>query len=316
MFFQREPSSKNPIAENIVLLPNLFADEVEVYTEHEYMLSLEQAIDQIGILPTIVQTEYTINGINLDSLDLQILSNFLIQYRDISEWLRVLVIPNDKAKAELEKITGNLVQPLAEYFAQMLEALKICLKERQLGKNSPPNFCYSLWFDMVHSYFVESIENSGFLKPFSNHHQKSKRELTDRWRDDINARLKIVNEASINDCSMFSPIDDNWELFKQKEHKIFFEDSLRWAKENDNGKVIDAIRNLWKQEKKLVDIISKRKGCAEYKFFTVPPHKLCVNGRERPEGFGNPSTSKRKKSKGGKKNKIPERFGDLDFVRG
>ena len=301
MFFQREPSSKNPITENIVLLPDLFADEVEVYTEHECMLSLEQAIDQIGMLPTIVQIEYTINGINLDSLDLQILSNFLIQYRDISECLRVLVIPDDKAKAELEKTTSNLVKPFADYYYKMLEVLEICLKERQLGKNSPKNFPYSLWFDMVHSHFVESIKNSGFLMPLSNNHPKSKRELTDRWTDYIDAHLQAVNGVSINDCSMFSPIGNNWELFEERGHRIFFDDSLRWAKENINHEIINAVGDLWKLEKKLVDIISKRKGSGMYQVMTIHNGKICVTGRERPEGFGNPSTSKRKKSKGGKK---------------
>jgi hypothetical protein len=284
MFFKEETSSKNPIAENIVFLPNSFADEVEVMTESEDMLSLEQAIDQIGVLPTIVQIEYIHKGINLDQRDLKLLSNFLLQYQDISKWLRVLAFPKDKAeiqaKAELKKSESNLVKPFADYYWMMLEVLKMCLKKRQIGKNSPPNLPYSLWFDMIRNNFVESLENSGFLKPFSNNYPKSKREITDRWRDYINARLKIINERSMEDCSMFSPIGDNWELFEQKGHKIFFEDSLRWAKKNGKNDLVNRVGNLFKQERKLLHTISKGDNCGMYQFLTIHDEGINVTGRK------------------------------------
>lgn len=168
MLFEEEPNSKIWVAQKCLFLPNSVMDEVFI-NQFQKLPVREQVIYRIGSLPSIVQMEYIDKGINLDLPDLKLLSYFRRQYRDISKWLRVLVISDDKVKAELEKTISNLVKPFADYYYKMLEVLEICLDAIGIGKK----ILYSLWFDMVRSHFVESLKNSGFLMPLSNNHPKS-----------------------------------------------------------------------------------------------------------------------------------------------
>lgn len=306
MLFKEKPNSKIWVAQKGLFLPSSSIQELSTKQEESFLKTVESSSPQelgivnIGLLPTTVQQEF--ENIILTQEQKELLSIFQEQYRDISRWLVVFAFPNDEVEARLKKGHSNLLKPLADYFWKMLEVFNICLIERQIGKNSTPDFLYLLWFDMIHGQFLESLKNCGFLMPLSNNHPKSKRELMKIWENDVIPRLDAT-DASVNDYSMFSEIDDNWERFEQRGHRIFFDMCLRWGKENSNFKVINIISDLLKEEKKLIHIVTKTQGSGMYQVLSIHDDGIHVTGRKKVFGFGKPSASKKKKSKSSKKNK-------------
>ncbi|MGI0483361.1 hypothetical protein ACN4EE_21595 [Geminocystis sp. CENA526] len=316
-------------------LDELSKKEEESFIKTMESLSLlELVIVYIGLLPKNVREEYK-KEIILTQEQEKVLSIFQKQYQDISQWLVLFAFPDDKKEAQLKEDHRNLVKPFADYFWNMLDVLKICLEETgkirkisvsdceyslyllEIAKLLNSNYSrllsfyfhiliqqrhynfdylFSYWYRILCSYFMESIKNGGFITPLPNNYPKSKRELMKIWKKDLTPRLHATS-ASMNDYSMFSEIDDNWELFEDRLHRIYFDNSFRWAKENNNYKVIEAVSDLLEQEKKLIDIINKRKGSGEYQVMTIHHKGINVTGRNKPEGFRNLTTSNRKKSK-------------------
>ena len=276
MLFREQTESKICVAENYLFLPESLMEQALI-NNLESLPPRGQAIVAIGLLPSIVLLEF--ENVILTQEQKQLLLIFQKQYQDISKWLGVIAFRNDETKAKLKQDNNHLVRPFADFLGTMLEVLQICLQEIGIGKNSTDNFLYLLWFDMAYSQFLESLENGGFFMPLSNDYRKSKSELMKKWENDLTPRLDAIN-ASVNDYSMFENIGDNWERFEQRGHRIFFDMFLRWAKKNNNYKVTKAVSDLWQKEKKLIDIMSKRRGSGIYQILTIRDDGIHITGRK------------------------------------